>query len=111
GPRLPRPALRHGGRRPAQRGLIAGLAAPFRPRPRRRRALQVRGYGVQWMAREWVALMGFERRIGKWDSLDPDLKILAQMAAASSIECSWCLDFGYFLAHQKGMDLAKLEAV
>lgn len=63
------------------------------------------------MAREWVALMGFERRIGKWDSLDPDLKILAQMAAASSIECSWCLDFGYFLAHQKGMDLAKLEAV
>lgn len=58
-----------------------------------------------------LAAMGFERRIGKWDALDPDLKILAQMAAAASIECTWCLDFGYFLAHQKGMDLAKLQAV
>jgi len=53
----------------------------------------------------------FEQRVAKWDRLDPNLKTLAVMAAASTIGCSWCLDFGYFEAHSKGLDTSKLEQV
>ena len=44
------------------------------------------------------AVLGFERRVDKWDRLDPDLKVLGQVAAAAAIGCSWCLDFGSFAA-------------
>ena len=50
------------------------------------------------------AVLGFERRVDKWDRLDPDLKVLAQVAAAAAIGCSWCLDFGYFAAHALFVD-------
>jgi alkylhydroperoxidase family enzyme len=36
---------------------------------------------------------------------------LAEITAATRIECSWCMDFGYFLAHSQGLDLAKISAV
>ena len=57
------------------------------------------------------AVAGFERRVDKWSALDGDLKTLALMASASVIGCSWCLDFGYFHAHSKGLDTSKLEEV
>jgi AhpD family alkylhydroperoxidase len=57
------------------------------------------------------ALLGFERRVDKWDRLDPDLKVLAQMGSAAAIGCSWCLDFGYFAAHSKGLRVDKLKEV
>jgi alkylhydroperoxidase family enzyme len=57
------------------------------------------------------AILGFERRVEKWDALDPDLKILAEMASASAIGCSWCVDFGYYVSHSKGLDSSKLEEV
>ena len=38
--------------------------------------------------------------------------MLAQAAtAATEIGCSWCVDFGYFMAHQDGLDIDKLRAV
>lgn len=58
-----------------------------------------------------IAVAGFERRVDRWDELDPDLKMLAVMAAASAIGCSWCLDFGYFAAHSKGLRVDKLREV
>ena len=57
------------------------------------------------------AVMGFEAKVGKWDALDPTLKSLAEMAAASTIGCSWCLDFGYYLAHNDDLDLDKISQV
>ncbi len=57
------------------------------------------------------AVVGFERKVEKWSALDPDLKILAEMAAASMIGCSWCLDFGWYLGHSRGLDVSKLAEV
>ncbi|MCN9241629.1 carboxymuconolactone decarboxylase family protein [Streptomyces sp. RY43-2] len=50
----------------------------------------------------------FERAVGKWNQLDPGLKMLAEMGAAASIGCSWCMDFGYWLGRQQGMNPQKL---
>jgi len=58
-----------------------------------------------------TAVFRFEKRVATWDALDPTLKSLAQMAGAAVIGCSWCLDFGYFLAHNEGLDEAKIREV
>jgi alkylhydroperoxidase family enzyme len=57
------------------------------------------------------ALFAFEKKVAKWDRLDPDLKVLAQAVSASAIGCSWCMDFGYYAAHSAGLDTSKLEHV
>ena len=57
------------------------------------------------------AVLGFEGKVDKWDKLDPDLKTLAVMASASTIGCSWCMDFGFFITAAKGLDTSKLEQV
>jgi AhpD family alkylhydroperoxidase len=57
------------------------------------------------------AIFSFEKKVEKWDALDPDLKTLAQLATASVIGCSWCMDFGYYAAHSKGLDTSKLGEV
>lgn len=57
------------------------------------------------------AVLGFERRVARWDRLDPDLKRLAEMASASVIACSWCMDFGYYEAHSRGLRVDKLREV
>ena len=57
------------------------------------------------------AVMSFEGKVAKWDRLDPMLKSYAQLASAGTIGCSWCLDFGYFKAHNDGLDLAKIREV
>lgn len=51
-----------------------------------------------------------ELSLARWNALDPQLRALAEMAAASAIECSWCMDFGYYLAHSAGLDLVKIAA-
>jgi alkylhydroperoxidase family enzyme len=58
-----------------------------------------------------MAVMAFERKVARWKRLDPDLKTLAEMAAAAKIGCSWCMDFGYFMGHAKGLDTSKLAEV
>jgi AhpD family alkylhydroperoxidase len=57
------------------------------------------------------SVLGFERKVDKWDALDPDLKALAQAVSAAVIGCSWCMDFGYFALHSKGLDVSRLEEV
>ena len=52
-----------------------------------------------------------EMSVEKWHALDPTLKDLAQLAAAVSIGCSWCVDFGYWLSTSRGVDPAVLRAV
>ncbi|HYF71686.1 MAG TPA: carboxymuconolactone decarboxylase family protein [Nocardioides sp.] len=57
------------------------------------------------------AILRFEQRVAKWRALDPHLKSYAELASAGVIGCSWCLDFGYYLAHDEGLDLAKVREV
>jgi alkylhydroperoxidase family enzyme len=57
------------------------------------------------------AVFGFEQKVAKWSALDPHLKAYAEMASAGAIGCSWCLDFGYFMAREDGLDLAKVREV
>jgi AhpD family alkylhydroperoxidase len=56
-------------------------------------------------------VLGFENKVSRWNALDPLLKSYAQIASAGVIGCSWCLDFGYFMAHNDGLDLAKVREV
>jgi AhpD family alkylhydroperoxidase len=57
------------------------------------------------------AVLKFEGKVSKWHALDPTLKSYAQLASAGVIGCSWCLDFGYFKAHDDGLDLTKVREV
>ncbi len=56
-------------------------------------------------------MMGFGRKADKWNRLDPNLASFAAMAAAATVGCSFCLDFHYFIAHNKGLDEAKAREV
>lgn len=56
-------------------------------------------------------MMALGRKVEKWDRLDPNLASFAGMAAASTIGCSFCLDLGYFMAHNRGLDEAKARDV
>ncbi len=52
-----------------------------------------------------------ERSVEKWDALDAELTDLATLAAAATVGCSWCLDFGYWVSRGHGVARDKLEAV
>jgi alkylhydroperoxidase family enzyme len=60
-----------------------------------------------------VMNLSFEigRKAEKWDECDEDLKSYAHMAVASLVGCSFCLDLGYFKAHNDGLDEAKAREV
>jgi AhpD family alkylhydroperoxidase len=67
---------------------------------------------VWWHHRPLLrSLLRLERSVARFRELDAHLKTYAVMAAAGSIGCSWCLDFGYYLAHQDGLDEAKVREV
>ncbi|MFE3293154.1 carboxymuconolactone decarboxylase family protein [Rhodococcus sp. NPDC059234] len=51
------------------------------------------------------------RKAEKWDQCDENLKSFAHMAVASLVGCSFCLDYGYFHAHNEGLDVAKAREV
>jgi AhpD family alkylhydroperoxidase len=53
----------------------------------------------------------FEMAVDRWHRLDPTLKHLAEMAASVAIGCSWCVDFGWWIAQSQGTDPAKLRDV
>ena len=67
---------------------------------------------VMWHNRAVLtSSMGFGRKVQKWDQLDPNLQSFAHMAVASLVGCSACLDFGYFQAHNEGLDEVKASEV
>ncbi|MBM7517699.1 carboxymuconolactone decarboxylase family protein [Nocardioides nitrophenolicus] len=62
--------------------------------------------GVLWHHQPALkASMSYGQKLQKWDVVDETLKTYAHMAVASMIGCSWCLDFNYFMARDKGLDL------
>jgi alkylhydroperoxidase family enzyme len=70
------------------------------------------GVGVMWHNRPVLtAMMGFGRKAEKWDQLDANLKSFAHMAAVAMVGCSFCLDFAYLQAHNRGLDEAKASEV
>jgi alkylhydroperoxidase family enzyme len=52
-----------------------------------------------------------ELSLARWDSVPGELKELAVMAAAAALNCSWCMDFGYWVSYGHGIDPAKHKAV
>jgi alkylhydroperoxidase family enzyme len=68
--------------------------------------------GVTWHNRKVLNFsFGVGRKAQKWDRCDENLKSFAHMAAVSLIGCSFCLDFGYFHAHNEGLDVKKAREV
>jgi AhpD family alkylhydroperoxidase len=67
---------------------------------------------VMWHNRPVLnSFTGLGRKAQKWNQLDPSLKSFAHMAVAALVGCSWCLDYGYFHAHNEGLDEAKAREV
>ena len=58
-----------------------------------------------------MSVSRFEMSVEKWSSVDPGLKDLANAAVAAQIGCSWCMDFGWYVSRENGLDVAKLEHV
>ena len=65
---------------------------------------------VMWHNRP-VLKVSLGQKATKWNKCDEDLKSFARMAVTSLIGCTWCLDFGYFRAHNEGLDEAKAREV
>jgi alkylhydroperoxidase family enzyme len=67
---------------------------------------------VMWHNRPVLKVsFGLSRKATKWNECDKDLKSYAHMAVASLIGCTFCLDLGYFQAHNQGLDEAKAREV
>jgi alkylhydroperoxidase family enzyme len=87
------------------------------------------GAMVKWMSRKMLGavaepvqvawhnrkVLNFSFSVGrksqKWDQCDGNLKSFAHMAVASLVGCSFCLDLGYFMAHNEGLDVVKAREV
>jgi alkylhydroperoxidase family enzyme len=67
---------------------------------------------VMWHNRRVLTTsLGLGRRTARWNACDRNLKSYAHLAVASLVGCSWCLDLGYFQAHNEGLDVDKARQV
>ena len=68
--------------------------------------------GVYWHnPRVLMDMAAVGGKVKKWDACDEQLKSFAHMAVAAQVGCSWCLDFNYFEAHNRDLDLAKAREI
>jgi alkylhydroperoxidase family enzyme len=68
--------------------------------------------GVYWHNQKVLMSMStLGQKLQKWDACDEQLKSFAHMAVASQVGCSWCLDFNYFEAHNKNLDMDKAREI
>lgn len=68
--------------------------------------------GVLWHNRPVLrTTFGINRKAARWQACDEDLKSYAHMATAALVGCSFCLDLGYFHAHNEGLDEAKAREI
>jgi AhpD family alkylhydroperoxidase len=68
--------------------------------------------GVYWHNPSVLSFyFGLGQKSQKWDQCDENLKSFAHMAVAALVGCTWCLDFGYFMAHNEGLDIEKAREV
>ena len=67
--------------------------------------------GVMWHNKRVLRhFFGFFGKIEKWDACDEQLKSFAHMAAVANVGCSFCLDYGYFEARNRNIDMEKARA-
>src|SRR5689334_10638000 len=67
---------------------------------------------VAWHNRKVVNFsFAMGRKAQGWDACDENLKSFANLAVACLVGCSFCLDLGYFMANNDGLDLAKAREV
>jgi AhpD family alkylhydroperoxidase len=69
------------------------------------------GLAMMHDARVLKTTMRFERSLAGWDRVPRNLKELATLASAATIGCSWCIDFGTWLAYDHGISERKLRDV
>jgi alkylhydroperoxidase family enzyme len=68
--------------------------------------------GVYWHHQKvMMSMASVSGKVQKWDVCDEQLKSFAHMAVAAQVGCSWCLDFNYFEAHNKQLDMDKAREV
>jgi alkylhydroperoxidase family enzyme len=68
--------------------------------------------GVYWHNQKvLMSMAGVSSKVQKWDACDEQLKSFAHMAVASQVGCSWCLDYNYFEAYNKDLDIDKAREV
>ena len=68
--------------------------------------------GVLWHNQKvLMSMTGAGGKVQKWDACDEQLKSFAHMAVAAQVGCSWCLDFNYFEAHNKDLDMEKARQI
>jgi alkylhydroperoxidase family enzyme len=67
---------------------------------------------VMWHHRRMLTdIMGLSRKVERWHECDENLKTFAHMATVGLVGCQFCLDLGYYTAHNKGLDEAKAREV
>jgi alkylhydroperoxidase family enzyme len=95
------------------RAKVSGIQGALLKRVARKKLGQVpEPLGVMWHNRPVLkAFFGFMGKAERWDACDPQLKSIAHMAAVSLVGCGFCLDFGYFQAHNDDLDVAKAREV
>jgi alkylhydroperoxidase family enzyme len=95
------------------RAEITGLSGAVMKRMSKRMLGEVPdALGVMWHHRPALkAGFGLGRKAAKWHECPQDLKSYAHMAVAALVGCSFCLDYGYFQAHNEGLDVAKAREV
>jgi AhpD family alkylhydroperoxidase len=76
----------------------------------RRHYGQVLTPGQAWAHNQRVlrTMTRAELSLARWRTVPADLKELAVLAAAAQLNCSWCMDFGYWVSFTRGLDPAKL---
>ena len=68
--------------------------------------------GVYWHNQKvLMSMAGIGGKVQKWDACDEQLKSFAHMAVAAQVGCSWCLDYNYFEAHNKDLDMDKAREI
>ena len=92
---------------------ITGVFGSLLKRMSRRQLGKVpESMGVYWHHRKVLkGMFSMGQKAQGWDACDTSLKSFAHMAVASQVGCSWCLDYGYFAAHNEKLDLTKAREV
>jgi alkylhydroperoxidase family enzyme len=92
---------------------ISGLKGALVKRFARKTLGQVpSSIGVYWHHQKVLMDMAaVGRKVKRWDACDEQLKSFAHMAVASRVGCTWCLDYSYFEAHNRDLDMTKAREV
>jgi AhpD family alkylhydroperoxidase len=57
------------------------------------------------------AFGALEKGAANWKRLDQRTRDLAELVAATTVGCPWCMDFGYWIMHMHGFTREEIEAV